>query len=198
MGRPHGARRARGRETKPGPAALGLVLWVSGFFHNLFRRMDTFLLAWGFLGLCLPGSGGTAETGKAPSGMTDVPVRPTFGFPGAVPVSRIDALRGNKFRECMSCRPRHAAFAARVLEGLRRVAGRGWRAPGKERSGCSRAAPSARLEGARGWSRTGKLRAGFCGSCGQGRGSGRDQPHVGHPRPNVRGPAPVVTSGNFR
>lgn len=60
--------------------------------------MDTFLLAWGFLGLCLPGSGGTAETGKAPLGMRDVPVRPTFGFPGAVPVSRIDALRGNKFK----------------------------------------------------------------------------------------------------
>lgn len=97
MGRPRRARRARGRETKPGPAASGVGSVGSGF--NSFRRMDTFLLAWGFLGLCLPGSGGTAETGKVPSGtgmspaadgLGSSPARPTLGCPGA----RTGALPG--------------------------------------------------------------------------------------------------------
>lgn len=62
--------------------------------------MDTFLLAWGFLGLCLLGSGGTAETGKAPAGAGDGPGRawarepsPPAQLSGARARSRAQARR---------------------------------------------------------------------------------------------------------
>lgn len=160
--------------------------------------MDTFLLAWGFLGLCLPGSGGTAETGKAPSGMRDVPVRPTFGFPGAVPVSRIDALRGNKFREGMSDRPRGAAVAARGSEGLVVRRGGDGAPPARSAELAAARLPAPGVGGPGDGAALESCVLVFWGSCGHGRGSGRDRPHVRHQHPSVRGPAPVAASGNFR
>lgn len=81
MGRPRGA---PGQGAQPGARPLGGVLRLSASS----RRMDTFLLAWGFLGLCLPGSGGAAETGKRPPGVGGAARLARFGRAacGASPV----------------------------------------------------------------------------------------------------------------
>lgn len=60
--------------------------------------MDTFLLAWGFLGLCLPGSGGTAETGKAPPGAGDAPGHAWAREPS--PPAQLSGARAQAQRLC--------------------------------------------------------------------------------------------------
>lgn len=74
--------------------------------------------------------------------------------------------------------------------------------PGKARSGCSRAVPTARREGAKGRSRTGKLRAGWVFFWGGG--TRKEEEAVGTSRITgtrirmLAAPCPVTASGNFR